>query len=191
MAEVWVSPEGPQLTCPVVGNGSNSCGWGSFLQDPAGDNNATWWPRAASRFSAPGPTAGQAWIIFTRSKLPLQRFGDRTGLCAGLWISHLLISGEYHDSQLLPHGSPGSYHHRPAQALPLVIQLHGICKEEVEGQQELQQRHCEECGCRGHHIADESDERETLWGSQGESASSCLRNKGGSSWGAACPVLQL
>lgn len=62
------------------------------------------------------------------------------------------------DSQPLPSGSPDPYHHGPAQALPLVIQLHGISKEEVDGQQKLQQRHCEEGRCRGHHIADEGNE---------------------------------
>lgn len=57
---------------------------------------------------------------------------------------------------------PSPHHHGPAQALPLVIQLHGISKEEVEGQQELQQGCSEEGGCRGRHIADKGDERQTL-----------------------------
>lgn len=52
------------------------------------------------------------------------------------------------DSQPTPSSwGPSPHHHGPAQALPLVIQLHGISKEEEEGQQELQQGCCEEGGC--------------------------------------------
>lgn len=59
---------------------------------------------------------------------------------------------------------PSPHHHGPAQALPLVIQLHGISKEEEEGQQELQEGRGEEGGCCGRHVADKGDEGETLGG---------------------------
>lgn len=62
------------------------------------------------------------------------------------------------DGQPFPLGSPYPYHHGPAQALPFVIQLHGISKEEVNSQQELQQRYREEGRCRGYHVADEGNE---------------------------------
>ena len=82
---------------------------------------------------------------------------------------------------------PSPHHHGPAQSLPLVIQLHGISKEEVEGQQELQQGCREEGGCRGCHIADKGDERQTLEVRQGKVSAlaqplaqcSAVRNRGG------------
>lgn len=83
---------------------------------------------------------------------------------------------------------PGArpHHHGPAQALPLVIQLHGISEEEVEGQEELQQRRCQEGGCRGCHIADKGDEREALQVREGKSHPSHARPQGSASRDRGC-----